>query len=93
MQELGTNCWIAQLEHDLSFSPVSPFDGQTLEGPRGLNWGCTVQCRHLLQLELAALFHDWRVQIDIGVPNIKFLLAKLRSMHLHSSIRAADALL
>ena len=34
MQELGTNCCSAQLEHDLSFSPVSPFDGQPWRAER-----------------------------------------------------------
>jgi len=64
MQELGANYWSIQLEHDLSFSPVSPFDGQPWRAERA-KLGLHGTLSALLHLELAALFQDWRVQTDI----------------------------
>jgi hypothetical protein len=70
MQELGTNCWSAQLEHGLSFSPVSPLMVKPWRAEKAkLEVHGTLSA--LLQLRLAALFQDWRVHTDIGVPDIQ----------------------
>jgi hypothetical protein len=57
MQDLGTDpAGSAQFwSMALPFSLVSPLMGQTLGGPRRLNWRCTAHC---WQLRLAVLFQD-----------------------------------